>query len=306
MDIFYATYIIATSVIILFFTISSLQKVGKYSTLHDTFFSLIIAAILHNDNSAERLIVASSHKQRKILAQALHSVIRHTYGCDEQVIQRIVKRNRIDKHIVKRLRLTPSHRRCSLLAQYGSLCWAEDDSPLLKRDLRYSNTHIRSSHLISSLATHPTQAIQIISALHTKLQPLDIVRIIALIRRGRLSIIFEPLVESTNPNLQMLGLAIARNFGTNIANQQLYNIISNCDSHSTRDEAIYTLIQLKRPLRNRAVKERLSSMSRAKRLKLCRHLAVEGYSIQTIKAIVADDESRYAEHLIASYKRQLT
>lgn len=306
MDIFYATYIIATSVIILFFAISPIQKSGKYSALHNTYFSLIIAAILNNDNSTEHLIIATTHKQRKILAQALHSVIRHTYGCDEQLIHRIVKRNRIDKYIEKRLKFTPSHRLSNLLAQYGSLCWTEAGATLSKRHLSCSNKLIRSSSLIATLATHPTRAIQIIASLNTRLQPLDIARIIALIRQGRLSIIFEPLVESPNHNLQMLGLAIARNFGTNIANQQLYNIISHCQSHSTRDEAIYTLIHLKRPLRNRAVKEGLASMSRVKRLKLSRHLAVEGYSIQTIKSILPNDESYYAEHLIASYKRQLT
>jgi hypothetical protein len=120
-----------------------------------------------------------------------------------------------------------------------------------------------------------------------------------------LPIAYEPLLGNDNRNLRMLGLAIVRTFGIEIAEKRLHNIITSESSHSVISEAIYTLASLGRPLHHARIRECLSSMSEYDRRSLCRHLTVEGYSLGAVKAIFPQAESRYAEGLINSYKRAL-
>ena len=167
------------------------------------------------------------------------------------------------------------------------------------------NRSIRIASFISLITTAPQLVIRRIEALPYRLSALDISHIISLLRRGIIPIAYEPLLQSNNHNLQMLGIAIVRNFGIDIADKQLHDIISSCDDKVVVRDAILTLSSLGRPLGRAKIRQRMSRMNTEERKSFCRYLAAEGYSVQALRTLFSEKEMHYAETLIKSYKRDL-
>lgn len=298
----------ATYLLILYFILTTFFKPNSISELHQQYTSHFIAASLGGKPSSEQPPKANSNLQRNILVQVIHYLISHTYDCPRDEIKHIAKQNHLQEHILKRLTRSTSLQKCKLLWQLSSII--HDDkrvTSMLSKYLNSRNHDIRAHALIAILSAKPSELILIISSLKFKLRPSDIQRIIALIRQGSLFVVIEPLFENENDNhnLKMLALAIVRNFGVDIADKYLYHIIKTEQSPRILEEAIYTLTSLKRPLKYKLIKQRLASVSERKRKRLCRHLSVEGYSLNSIKAILEPTEYQYAQQLITSYKRQL-
>lgn len=229
----------------------------------------------------------------------------HTYGCDNSALRHIITTNHLPEYLLGQLATASTLRRCRLLSQLASYITPSTDISPLQRYLKSNNHFIRTGALIALLSASPSGTMQILSSLHFQLQPLDIQRIIALVRRGRISVVLEPLLENHDRNLQLLGMALVRSFGIGIVDKHLYRICQGQDSELTQS-AIYTLTHLKRPLRHKIIRECVATMSEQQRKRLCRHLSVEGYSMQSINAILSPTECLYAKRLITSYKRQLS
>jgi hypothetical protein len=242
-----------------------------------------------------------------MLIQTIHTLISHTYGCDNKPIKEIVIRHNLLQHITRRLHTAPTRRKCELLSQLSSIIHSDAQEIVILKHLIHSKNHnIRIGALITLLAANPSQVISTLSSFDFRLQPLDIVRIITLIRQGRITVALEPLFESGNRNLLLLSMALVRTFGICIVDKQLYDIITHGGDADLIYDAIYTITYLKRPLRHKVIKACVASMSEAQRKQLCRHLSVEGYSVQSINAILSPPEVLYAKQLITSFKRQLS
>lgn len=306
MNLLYTLYIISGYLFILYFLWVSNRKTIQASELHREYASKLIAYVLGSQESPEQSLQATSRQQRNALIQTIHNLISHTYDSQRDAIRLIVKQNQLQKHIVKQLTYSTALHKCRLLWQLTSIIY--DDKCVISTLTKYlnsSNHNIRTHALIAILSAKPSELISIISSLQFRLKPSDILRIISLIRQGSLFVVIEPLFESDNHNLKMLALAIVSNFGIDIADKYIYHIINNEQDPTIVEEAIYTLTTLKRPLKYRAIKKCLASASEYQRMKLCRHLSVEGYSLNSIKAILNPAECQYAQQLITSYKRQI-
>lgn len=265
-----------------------------------------ITVWLAEEGCAEVEIWTRNASERMALAEAIHTVVSHTYGNDVSCLRPIVERNALDHFLLRRTRLSRGARRAHLLTLMSAIPMHRISLRSIMRYQHSANADVRISALIATLAADPTMAIHTIKRLEYDLSPFDIARIMALLRRGVLPIAYEPLLGSDNRNLRMLGLAIVRAFGIEIAERRLHNIISTDHRSSIANEAIYTLASLGRPLHHAGIRQRVDTMSQTDRHLLCRHLSAEGYSIGVVKAIFTEAESRYAEILINSYKRTLT
>lgn len=264
-----------------------------------------IIKMLFSEECFEIYPTPNSNSRRAALSEALYITLNHTYGTDSAIIRELTRRYGLDLYLQFRIRWSQGFRRAHALMLMSVIPSHHSSTHLLQHHLHSRNHDIRTAALLATLAADPSKAIPTIASLKFDLTPLDIARIIKLLRRGLLPIAYEPLLLSTNRNLQMLGLAIVRNFGIEIADKHLQNIIANASDASIVHEAIYTFSTLGRPLGRTKVRDRLSLMTPRQRRQLCRHLTQSGYSLSALRCIFTPSETLYSESIIKSYKRDL-
>lgn len=266
----------------------------------------LTALLLQEPDDIEKVAIrAHNARERMALTEAIYTIMSHSYGCDIQLLRHVAERNRLQQMLCRRTRWARGARRARLLMLQSAIPAAENATEEIKRYLNSRDSDVRISALLATLAATPTMAIRTISALEYELSPFDLARIISLLRRGLLPIAYEPLLADGNNNLQMLGMAIVRSFGIEIAEKRLHQIITSERNPAIVSQAIYTLSSLGRPLGHTRIRERLAAMPSSERKALCRHLSVEGYSLGAVRGIFTEQESDYAEVLINSYKRAL-
>lgn len=248
---------------------------------------------------------ANTPQRRMALAEAIYTVMSHTYYNDISPLRKIVEKSHLENFLWRRIRLYNGTYRARLLLLTSAIPLRKITAEMLSSHLRSKDDDIRISALTSMLAATPTTAIHTIAQMEFPLSPFDLARIIALLRRGILPIAYEPLLSSENRNLRMLGLSIVRNFGIESAERRLHQIISTERDTEIITHTLYTLASLGRSLSHTRIRERLASMTATKRMELCRHLCIEGYSLGSVKTLFNDSEVNYAERVINSFKRQL-
>ena len=248
---------------------------------------------------------ANTPQRRMALAEAIYIVMTHTYYNDISPLRKIVEKSHLENFLWRRIRLYNGTYRARLLLLTSAIPLRKITAEMLSTHLRSKDDDIRISALTSMLAATPTTAIHTIAQMEFPLSPFDLARIIALLRRGILPIAYEPLLSSENRNLRMLGLSIVRNFGIESAERRLHQIISTERDTEIITHTLYTLASLGRSLSHTRIRERLASMTATKRMELCRHLCIEGYSLGSVKTLFNDSEVNYAERVINSFKRQL-
>ena len=275
------------------------------ATRRRVFYIRQVVNLLQDESRIPMNIIARTRSERIALCEAIHIVRSHTYGTDSSPLNQTIRDNGLERLLFQRIRYSTGLRRAHWLTLSSCITLGEKSIHKLERLSNSRNHAIRIASVVSLIASDPQMAIQRISALRYRLSPLDISRIISLLRRGIIPIAYEPLLQSSNYNLQMLGIAIVRNFGIDIADKRLHDIISSCNDKAIVREAILTLSSLGRPLGRAKIRYRMSSMSISERKSFCRYLATEGYSVQALRTLFSEKEMHYAEALIKSYKRDL-
>ena len=276
------------------------RKEQHIKQLSNSYLQQIIAM-----QGGEGEVNARSTSERMALAQALHSIMSHTYSTPTENTKTIARNNRLEELILNKLRHANNEEKARLLNILSSIPISSRATDIISKYLYSTNRHIRIAAIIATIAASPTKAIRTIADLPFSLKPYDTSRIIALLRRGLLPIAYEPLLMSDNHNLLMLGIAITHNFGIDIADKHLHNIILRQPNRQIVREAIYTLATLGRPLGHHHIREQLAAMSPNIRRELCHHLSCEGYSLSALSVIFSENEILHAEPLINSYKRSL-
>lgn len=310
MDIFTYIYIISLLCIAILFEgaiiyskFKQTQR-AKQSLLKDSYIRQIVT-MLFAEEAGDVYPHADTSQRRNVLAEALYTVMSHTYGSDIATIRELVENTQLDKFLLIKIRHSDNIKRAHYLMLMSAVPTPTPAIATLRRYLYSRHAHIRIAALLSILAASPSTAISTIASLPYNLTSFDIARIIMLLRRGILPIAYEPLLTSENRNLQMLGLAIVRNFGIEIADKHLQNIIFSSTDYTITREALYTLSSLGRPLGRAKIRQRITSMPQHHRKELCRHLTHAGYSLAALRTLFDQSEMPYTESLIKSYKRSL-
>ena len=255
-------YIIVSLLIAVAYSIATILalharcKEQRLKQLSNSYLQQIIAM-----QGGEGEVNARSTSERMALAQALHSIMSHTYSTPTENTKTIARNNRLEELILNKLRHANNEEKARLLNILSSIPISTRATDIISKYLHSANRHIRIAAIIATIAASPTKAIRTIADLPFSLKPYDTSRIIALLRRGLLPIAYEPLLMSDNHNLLMLGVAITHNFGIDIADKHLHNIILRQPNRQIVREAIYTLATLGRPLGRHHIREQLAAMS---------------------------------------------
>lgn len=295
------TVAIIVSVNIVRLRISQINR-DDYATLVDRYID-VVTTILLSESHDEVVMRSSQHKDAAI--EAMYVVVSHTYGVNKSLLRDMVKVNRLDEYVVRMVCHSRGATRAKWLIWATALPMDQRCAVQLRRYVYSGDKIVRSSAILTQLSQCSSRAIPIIASLHYRLTPFDVSRIVILLRRGLLPIAYEPLLSSKNTNMQMLGLAIVRNFGIDIAEHYLQGIIASSNDQTLTREALYTLSCLGRPLGRQKVRSRLEAMGLRERGELCRFLSVEGYSLPALRTLFSEREIQQAEILVKSYKRDL-
>lgn len=265
----------------------------------------IITVLRHDDIFAAERITARTRRHRQALAEALHTIVCHTYGADARLLRIIARQNRLDRFLMRRAAFASGYRRAQYLMLLTSVPPLASRARRLERYTRSRNPYVRIYALSAMLAADPDSAIRRLAAYPHRLTPFDITQISALLRRGLLPIAFEPLLADTNPNLRLLCLGIVRSFGIDTARKHVIRIAEEDNDTAVADDALHTLAALGNDIPTERLRRRIATFDATRRKALCRFFAAQGYSIRTIEAMFDSPECECARKLIDSYKKSI-
>jgi len=241
---------------------------------------------------------------RRLLAAVIARMAAATC-VDEEALRRIVKVYGLDELLMRQIGRSGGIRRARLLQALSGLPLDGEVAAGLERYVRSGRREVRFYALLAQLAAEPTSTLRRLGDYPDRLTAFELSEVIGLLRRGRLPIAHEPLLDAPQENLQMLGMMIVRQFGIIEAAPRLRALAADAASQRTGVEALYALASLHRPLTGAAVRSRFERMTAAERKRLLRFIAREGYAAAALRELFSEEEMPYFRSLTDTYKRTI-
>lgn len=273
------------------------------SAVREEYLRLVLLALAEGDPDGTngRFPGIGRVGARHALAEVLSRLAASTYGLDNRPLRRIVRENGLESHLLRRIRRTRGYRRAYYLLLLSRLPLEARTDAAVARYTTSRNPYVSFYALMTRLAFDPTMALRLVGEFARPFTVYEVSEVMATLRRGVLPVAYEPLLDSPDRNLRIVGLNIVRQFGIEEAERQLLGIVRNGPQELAR-EAVYTLCALHRPLARREVADFVRGMNAADRKALLRSMAREGYSARAVGALSPEPERAYYRSLVDSYK----
>lgn len=246
----------------------------------------------------------AQRRGRRLLA-AVIARIAATTCVDNETLRRVVKVYGLDELLIRMIGRSRGIRRAQLLQALAGLPTEEGMAAKLERYVRSGRREVRFYALLAQLAAEPTATLRRLGDYPDRLTAFELSEVIGLLRRGRLPIAHEPLLNAAQENLQLLGMMIVRQFGIVEAAPRLRTLAAEATSERCGAEALYALASLHRPLTGAAVQGRFGRMTAAERKRLLRFIAREGYAATALRELFSEEEMPYFRSLTDTYKRTI-
>ena len=281
------------------------RRRNRDAVLQRKYLHIVMFALLSNGDEAPRFPLLHRPGARRLLIETIGRLVAVTYGLDPEPLRRIVAQYGLDGWLLRRIRHARGYRRARYLALLSRLPSGSGAVGRIARYTRSRNRYVRFYALMTQLAAEPATSLRRMAEYEYPFSACEVAEIMTMLRRGMLPIAYEPLVESPNRNLRMVGLGIVRQFGIEDAEKLLLTMVGREQVPELGREALYTLCSMRCSLTRREVAGRIASMDRAERKALLRYMAREGYSPAVLQRLFDERERPYFESLIHSYKRSL-
>ena len=281
------------------------RRRSRDAALRAKYLRIVMLYLLAGEGPAPRFPMIRRAGARLLLVETVAGLAGVTYGLDAAPLRRIVAEYGLDAWLLRRTARSRGYRRARCLLLLSRLPVGAAAADCAARYAASRNRYVRFQSLMVRLAADPSTALRLMAEYPAPFSACEVGEILILLRRGRLPIAYEPLVESPCRNLRVVGLNIVRQFGIEEAERQLLRIVAGDEVPEVGREALYTLCTLRRPLTRRRVSRRLAVMSPAERKALMRYMAAEGYSPGLLRRLFDARERTYCESLVQSYKRSL-
>lgn len=251
--------------------------------------------------------MSDSRGAREVLARLLAAASSSTFFEEPGAVRRMVAANGIEGWLLRRVKHSRGYRRTHYLALLSALPVSHATAECIRRCTAGTDRHTLFRTMLVGIAADPQSAVQLLSGYPYDMTPLEMAELTSMLRRGLLPLAYAPLLASPNRNLKMLGLNIVRIFGIAESECRLLELVAagGPSADEVRCEALHIIVSLHLPVSRSPVADCIRVMGAADRRALFRHLASEGYSVETIARLARDDEQPYVESLTASYKRTL-
>lgn len=259
--------------------------------------------VVESDCTSDALLPpVTRRRDRMQLARVLAELADKTDLMAHDCSARMVAACGLDRLLLDRARHSHGSRRAQWLMRLSRLNPRRSVAEQAGRFLDSRNRHVRFQALMCLVASDPLRAHHMVAACDWRLNSFEISQIMALIFRGRMPVACTPLLNSPHPNLRLLGIAVVRRIGAEETRPLLLRTASQDPDREVARQAAYALCALHLPVDDRAAVHALSRMSPADRKSLYRFMAVEGYSVRALSALFREQERRYFETLVGSYK----
>lgn len=249
------------------------------------------------------------HTDRELLCRVLETLCAFTYGYDNTRVNSLVEHFALDAFLRRKARTEDVYGK-ALRLRTLSLLGASDkiDATLSEFD-RSGNMYVRNYALTAHISHSPETAIARIASHPYRLTPVNISEIITQLRRGGIPIAYEPMLESGNDNLMLLGLGVVRHYKITEALPVLYRLAVKAEGDIL--EAVLTTIALLHGTFSRAaVSEAVGRLPHGVRKKLYRFITLEGYSLPALGAVCSVERNSslegYLDEIVGSYKRKIS
>ncbi len=243
-----------------------------------------------------------SNSARIIAAEAIAYLSSIIYRIDESPLLELSRALELERFLIARASKGSLFARIDsllLLSQIPTQSIIADDIEQFRDD---KNRMVRFLAMMCLINAESNNITHHIAAYKERLTPLEVSYIVETLRRGTITVAYQPLLTSQSHNLNIVGLALVSHFGIESASDMVASLVEQSTSHQVRAMAIDTLTSMHLPIAIPALRHYITTLRRPQRYSLLRHIAAAGYSEQSIKAIVTSDESQYYHSIVNSYK----
>lgn len=240
---------------------------------------------------------------RRVLTEVLAACAAMAVDADDCALRRIVAENGLDRRLLRRIRFSRGYRRACALSLLAALPLAGATALQVRRYVRSRHPQVAFQALLVQLAAAPEEALRRLAEFPRPFVDGEIAEIVFLMRRGALRLSHGELLRSPSRNLRRVGMSAVRHFGIEEAEGALRRIVA--EDADSGCEAVATLCALHRPLAGTGIGRRIAAADAFRRRSLLRRMAREGYAAGALPDMLADDDRRYYESLVGSYKRWL-
>ncbi|MFR2062617.1 MAG: hypothetical protein ACLS37_12505 [Alistipes sp.] len=192
-------------------------------------------AIRRREQSVFRTAASSPACSRRCLAAC-----RFDLRAGQQTLRRIVRENGLESYLLRRIRRTRGYRRAYYLLLLSRLPLEAQTDAAVARYTASRNPYVSFYALMTRLAFDPTMALRLVGEFARPFTVYEVSEVMATLRRGVLPVAYEPLLDSSDRNLRIVGLNIVRQFGIEEAERQLLGIVRN-GPQETRANRLYAL-----------------------------------------------------------------
>ncbi len=245
----------------------------------------------------------SSDSTKQVAAEVIAALTPIIYRLDQDQLIRISYSLHLAEYLLERAHKSRGEQRAeamSLLSQLPVRHITEQQLSSFERD---KDRMVRFFTLLTKININKGEFLRYVASYPSPLTPFEISGLLSLFRHSRVAVAYQPLLDTNNQNLNMLGLAVVREFGIESAEGALRHLVEKEEIHNkVRHEALYTLATLEQPLCSASIGSYVRCMPFWERQRFLRFITSMGYSQGVIDFFVSHSERQYFHSLIASYK----
>ncbi len=267
------------------------------------YLNSILVGSPRSERYIEELTQLAGDQAKERAAELLAELSSIVYRLDPAPLERIATSLRLPEFLLRKASRSYGIRRSRYLWLFAQIPpWGARPEPHIAKLASSPDRMTRFWVLLSAINAERSSAMQLLAAFDSPMTPFEISQLILMLRHGSIVVAYQPMLRSSNANLQRFGLAIVRHFGIESAEQELHEIIAESTDPELRLEALYVTASMQLPLHSPSTTQFVRQMPSLERHRFLRHIATLGYSLQTIKLLTTYHEGEYFSSIINSYK----
>ncbi|MFI3279293.1 MAG: hypothetical protein SNG49_06610 [Rikenellaceae bacterium] len=272
------------------------------SEIQHHYLQMLLVGNNQSERYIEELSQLSGIKSKQAAAEVIAELSHIIYRLDAQALENITHSLHLTDFLLQQTSRSRGIERTKWLAIFSRVPLSDFDTKELLPYLRSKNRMESFYALMALINADQRNVMHHVAQYPTTMTQFEISQLLSLLRQGSIAVAFQPMLQSKNVNLNLLGVAVVQHFGVESAQGKLREIIASHHNFTLRLESLYALCSMQLMLCSPSIKEFVSRMPRIETRRFLRHIALEGYAQSVINFFTRKSERKYFNSLINSYK----